>query len=96
MCGDESLADASHCAAQPPPSPKTFTRPIEPNFDPPEPMEDSKFVERLQFNEEFLAKEQLTEELASMSLNNKMALGVSASEFILDCSYDGVPCESDT
>jgi len=59
-------------------------------------MEDSKFVERLQFNEEFLAKEQLTEELASMSLSNKMALGVSASEFILDCSYDGVPCESDT
>ena len=95
VCSDESLADASQCAAQPPPSPTPFTRPTEPNFEPPAQLEGSKFSERLAFNEEFLAKEQLTEKLASISLSEKIALGFSASEFILDCSYDGVPCSLD-
>jgi len=96
MCGDESLADASQCAAQPPPSPTPFIRPTEPNFEAPTQLEGSKFAERLAFAEEFLAKEQLTEKLASISPSEKIALGVSASEFILDCSYDGIPCSADT
>jgi len=96
VCGDESLADAAQCAAEPPPTPKPFTRPTEPNFEPPEQLEGSQFAERLAFTEDFLAKEQLTEMLASLSLNNRVALGFTASEFILDCSYDGVPCNLDT
>jgi len=96
VCGDESLADAAHCAAQPPPSPTAITRSTEPNFEAPPPLEGSQYPERLTYNEEFLAKQQLTETLAAMSLTNKMALGASSSEFILDCSYDGVPCNSDT
>jgi len=95
VCGDESLADAAQCAAQPPPSPTPFTRSTEPNFEPPAQLKGSKYAERLAFTEEFLAKEQLTEELASMSLSEKIALGFSASEFILDCSYDGTPCSSE-
>jgi len=95
VCGDESLADAAQCAAQPPPSPTPFTRSTEPNFEPPAQLEGSRYAERLAFTEEFLAKEQLTEELASMSLSEKTALGVTASEFILDCSFDGVPCHAD-
>ena len=96
VCGDESLADAAQCAAEPPPTPKPFTRPTEPNFEPPAQLEGSQFAERLAFTEDFLAKEQLTEMLASLSLNNRVALGFTASEFILDCSYDGVPCNLDT
>jgi len=96
VCGDESLADAARCAAQPPPSPTPFIRPTTPNFEPPAQLEGSQFAERLAFNEEFLAKEQLTETLASVSESEKMALGVSASEFILDCIYDGLPCSTHT
>jgi len=96
VCGNESLADAAQCAAQPPSSQTHFTRPTEPNFEAPTQLEGSKFAERLAFNEEFLAKEQLTEKLASISLSEKIALGVSASEFILYCKYDGVPCSIDT
>ena len=96
VCGDQSLADAAQCAAQQPPTPTPFTRPTEPNFDPPAQLEGSQFVERLAFAEEFLAKEQLTEMLASISLSEKIALGFSAAEFILDCNYDGTPCSSDT
>ena len=96
MCGDKSLANAAQCAAQPPLSPTQITRSTEPNFQPPAQLEGSKFAERLAFDDEFLAKEQLTEELASMSLSNKVALGIAASEFILDCSYDGVPCHLNT
>jgi len=95
VCGDESLADAARCAAQPPPSPTPFIRPTTPNFEAPAQLEGSKFVERLAFNEEFLAKERLTETLASISLSDKIALGFSASEFILDCNYDGTSCKSD-
>jgi len=95
VCGDESLADAVQCAAQPPPSPTQFTRPTEPNFEPPSKLEGSKFEERLAFNEEFLAKEKLTEMLASFSLGEKSALGFTASEFILDCNYDGISCSSE-
>jgi len=43
-----------------------------------------------------LAKEQLTEMLASMPLTEKIALGFTASEFIVDCNYDGVPCNRET
>ena len=96
VCGNESLADAAQCAAQPPSSPTRFTRPTEPNFEAPAQLEGSRFAERLAFAEEFLAKEQLTEKLASISLSEKIALGFSASEFILDCDYDGTPCNSST
>lgn len=96
VCGRESLVDASLCASHPPPSPTTFTRSTEPNFEPPAQLEGSKFTERLAFAEEFLVKEQWTEMLASMPLSKKVELGVSASEFILDCIYDGVPCNYDT
>ena len=95
VCDDESLADAAQCAAQPPPSPTPFTRPTEPNFEAPPKLEGSMFEERLAFTEEFLAKEQLTEMLASISLTEKTALGFTASEFILDCNYDGIPCSSE-
>ena len=96
VCGRESLADAAQCAAQPPPTPTTFTRSTEPNFEPPAQLEGSKFAERLAFAEEFLAKEQFTEMLASMPLSEKIALGFTASEFIVDCNYDGIPCNWDT
>jgi len=96
VCGNESLADAAQCAAHPPSSQTHFTRPTEPNFEAPTQLEGSKFAERLEFAKEFLAKEQLTEKLASITLSEKIALGFSASEFILDCNYDGTPCTFDT
>jgi len=96
VCDDESLADAARCAAQLPPSPTPFTRPTEPNFEAPPKLEGSMFEERLAFTEEFLAKEQLTEMLASISLTEKTALGFTATDFILDCNYDGSPCSFET
>ena len=95
VCDDESLADAAQCASQRPPSPTPITRSTEPNFEAPQKLEGSVFEERLAFTEEFLAKEQLTELLASISVSEKTALGFSASEFMLDCNYDGIPCSSE-
>jgi len=97
VCGRQSLGDAAQCAAQQPPTPTpTPTRSTEPNFEPPAPLEGSRFAERLAFTEEFLAKEQFTEQLASMPLSEKIALGFTASEFIVECSYDGKRCYTDT
>lgn len=97
VCGRQSLVDAAQCAAQPPPTPTptAITRSTEPNFEPPAQLKGSRFTERLAFTQEFLAKQQLTEDLASLPLSNKVALGISASEFILDCTYDGTSCDND-
>lgn len=96
VCGDESLAGAQLCAAQPPPTRAPFVRPTEPNFEPPAQLVGSKFAERLAFTEEFLAKEKMTETLASASLAEKIAVGFTVRDFIVDCSYDGTPCVMDT
>jgi len=95
VCGNESLADAAQCAAQPPSSPTHFTRPTEPNFDPPAQLEGSKFAERLAVTREFAAKEQLTESLAALPVTEKAAFGFTTSDFILECTYDGTPCNMD-
>jgi len=92
VCGNDSLSEAVQCATHRPPSPTPFTRPTQPNFEPPAQLQGSKFDERLAYNEEFLAKEQLTEMLASLSPTTKASIGFTAYEFILDCSYDGISC----
>jgi len=33
--------------------------------------------------------------LASFSLSDKVAIGFTAYDFILDCTYDGYPCDPD-
>jgi len=45
---------------------------------------------------EFAAKEQLTETLATLPVTEQAALGFTAADFILECIYDGVPCNMDT
>jgi len=40
--------------------------------------------------------EQLTESLAALPVAEQAALGFSAADFILECTYDGVPCNMDT
>ena len=96
VCGDESLADAAQCAAQTPPSPTEFIRPTEPNFEPPAQLEGSQYPERLAVTPEFAAMEQLTESLAAMPVAEQAALGFTTADFILECTYDGVPCNMDT
>jgi len=97
VCGDESLVDAAQCAAQPPPpAPTPFTRPTEPNFDPPAQLEGSQFPERLAVTPEFAAMEQLTESLAALPVSEQAALGFTAADFILECTYDGAQCNMDT
>ena len=96
MCGPESLVDAARCAAQPPPSPTEFSRPTEPNLEPPAQLEGSRFAERLAVTAEFAAKEQLTETLAALPVSEQAALGFTAADFILSCTYDGVSCNMDT
>ena len=95
VCGDESLADAAQCAAEPPPTPKPFTRPTEPNFEPPAQLEGSQFAERLAVTPEFAAKEQLTESLAALPVSEKTAFGFSSDDFILECTYSGASCDMD-
>ena len=97
VCGDESLGVASQCAAQPPPpAPTPYTRPTEPQFDPPAQLEGSKYSERLAVTPEFAAKEKFTETLASLPVTEQAALGFTAADFILQCTYDGVPCNMNT
>jgi len=96
VCGDESLGDAARCANQPPPSPTPFSRPTEPNFEPPAQLEGSKFAERLAVTAEFAAKEQLTETLAALPVTEKTAFGFTPADFILECTYDRTPCSMDT
>jgi len=96
VCGHESLSYAARCAAQPPPTPTPFVRPTEPNFEPPAPLEGSQFAERLAVTLEFAAMEQLTESLAAMPVSEQAALGFTAADFILECTYDGLPCNMDT
>jgi len=40
--------------------------------------------------------EQLTESLAAMPVAEQAALGFTTADFILECTYDGVPCNMDT
>jgi len=96
VCGSDTLVDAARCAAQPPPSPTQFSRPTEPNLEPPAQLEGSKFAERLAVTAEFAAKEQLTEILAALPVSEQAALGFTTADFILECNYDRVPCNMDT
>jgi len=45
---------------------------------------------------EFAAKEQFTESLAALPVTEQAALGFSAADFILECTYDGVACDMRT
>ena len=38
----------------------------------------------------------MTETLAALPVTEQAALGFTAADFILDCTYDGVPCNMDT
>jgi len=97
VCGRQSLGDAAQCAAQPPPTPPpTPTRSTEPNFEPPAQLEGSRFPDRLAVTPEFAAKESFTETLAALPVSQKAAFGFSTADFILDCTYDGRPCNMDT
>jgi len=40
--------------------------------------------------------EQLTETLAALPVTEQAALGFTAADFILECTYDGIPCNMDT
>jgi len=96
MCGRDSLVAAAQCAATPPPSPTTFTPSTEYNFEPPAQLEGSQFPDRLAVTPEFAAMESFTETLAALPAAEQAALGFTAADFILECTYDGVPCNMDT
>ena len=63
-----------------------------PKFEAPAALQGSKHPERLAYNEEFLKSEKLTETLAALSESQKIGLGFTSNDLIVDCLYDGSPC----
>ena len=66
-----------------------------PKFEAPTTLKGSQHIERLALSEDFLKAEQLTENMASLSENQKIGLGFKSSDLIVDCFYDGKPCSSE-
>jgi len=91
FCDRDSLTDASECANKEPSIIKPVDR-SKPKFEAPTALQGSKHPERLAYNEEFLKSEKLTETLAALPESQKIKLGFTASDLIVDCSYDGSPC----
>jgi hypothetical protein len=97
QCVSSSLKDASGCASiiqQPTTQPTQG--PVQSQtakFQAPTKLEGSKFPERLALSTVFLEKQQLTETLASLPLTQKIALGFKQNDLIVDCTFDGVPCD---
>jgi len=55
-------------------------------------MKESQHPERLEYRDDFIKVEQLTENLASLSENQRIDLGFKSSDLIVDCLYNGRPC----
>jgi len=91
FCDGDSLTDASECANKEPAIIKPVDR-SKPKFEAPTALQGSKHPERLAYNEEFLKSEKLTETLAALSESQKIKLGFTSNDLIVDCSYDGSPC----
>jgi len=91
VCDGETVADASECANEQ----LKVTEPLDrnaPKFEPPAALQGSEHPERLQYREDFIKTEQLTESLASLSESQKIDLGFKFNELIVDCVYNGAPC----
>ena len=54
----------------------------------------SKYPERIQYREAFLKELKVVEYLANIPEVEKVSLGYTADEFILDCQYSGYLCHS--
>jgi len=91
FCDGDSLTDASDCANKEPATIKPVDR-SKPKFEAPPALQGSKYPERLAYNEEFLKSEKLTETLAALPESEKIELGFTPNDLIVDCSYDGSPC----
>ena len=64
-----------------------------PNFQAASPLEGSSFPDRTAYNPQFKATEILTESLAKLATAVKQQLGFSQEDLILQCQYDGTPCD---
>lgn len=97
QCVRPSLQDASSCASFiQPPTPQPTLGPVEsqtPKFQAPTKLVGSKYPERLALSAGFLEKQTLTEMLASLPLSEKIQLGFKQNDLIVDCTYDGQPCD---
>lgn len=72
--------------------PTTTTTTIPPLNAVPQPLNGSKYSERIQPREDFLEEEGLTESLAELPLEEKTSLGFTSYDMILDCKYAGTNC----
>ena len=63
-----------------------------PKFESPAALKGSQYPERLALRDDFLEIEELTEYLASLPDNQRIAVGFESSDLIVDCLYDGQPC----
>lgn len=92
-CSDPELQAAVDCAssdvvAVPPPGIEIER----PNFQAPGRMEGSRYAERLAYTDAFQRASNLTELLASFPDEEKRDLGFGIDDLLLECSYDGTPC----
>lgn len=87
-CTDKSLETAVSCASNSRPTSATVTY----NFEAAPTMSGSRFPNRLAYREDFQVQEKLTEDLASMPDEEKTVLGYNISDLIVDCQFEGTPC----
>ena len=91
LCEGDTLTDASKCANEKP----KITKPVNrnaPKWEVPSARKGSQYPERMEFREDFIKLEELTENLASLSESQRIDLGFKSSDLIVDCLYDGKPC----
>jgi len=91
VCDGDTLTDAFKCANE---KLKTI-KPVDrntPKFEPPAALKGSQHPERLALRDDFVKMEQLTENLASLSESQRIELGFTSSDLIVDCLYNGMPC----
>ena len=95
-CSNDSLNLAADCAAHAPvsfESKHSTSRNAEvPNLMEPHPLNGSTFPGRLAYSPSFLETEIFTEQLAEMSVQQKTGLGFQINDMLLDCQFEGQPC----
>ena len=96
FCSDASVTLAADCAAHAlvsSESKHSTSRNAEvPNLIKPSPLNGSTFPGRLAYSPSYLENELFTEQLAEMPVQQKTGLGFQINDMLLDCQFEGQPC----
>lgn len=100
MCSNSTIDEALRCAfaATPPPT-VASTTPLHvvpaqdtPLFSAPSVLQGSRFSDRFELNPDFLKVEQLIETVSNLSEEDKINLGYTLEDLVLECRYADSEC----